>query len=542
VRLPAVVVVVLLTAAWGPGERHPVTYDPPVNGPVADGFRPPSSRYGPGNRGIDYATRSGEAVRASAPGEVVFAGRVGDSLHVVVLHGDGIRTSYSFLRSVRVARGHRVTAGATVGTAGASLHFGARAGDAYIDPAVLLAGDRRVHLIPDGTTAPPPKPESEAAERAGLAQLVWGGVSSAGKAAGRGAVHLASVSASAAKQLPPVRQVRYALDGIEQLRVNGFTPPRLPGESEIRSALAVAREVVADRECTPAHEAAAVPNRRGRIALLVGGLGSSSDNASIDDVDTSALGYDRDHVMRFSYRGGTTNERRYQPADTLGDIRLAGRRLRHLLERLQYEHPGVPVDLIAHSQGGLVARSALGDELDPFDPRTPRVDTLITLATPHHGANLATAAALLRHTKRGPLIERVAGTVARGHGLDPRSPAIHQLAETSDFLRELNKRPLPNGVRATSIAARRDVVVPSPKSRLRGARNVVVALPGVGNDHANLPGSREAQREMALALAGKPASCETAADVAADSLWGHAIDRAEQAGGVAAAAASEGAP
>ena len=541
-RLLAAVAVVLLTAAWAPAERRPVTYDPPVNGPVTDPFRPPSTRYGAGNRGIDYATHPGEPVRASAAGEVVFAGRVGNSLHVVVLHADGIRTSYSFLRSVQVARGNRVGAGATVGTAASSLHFGARAGDAYLDPAVLLSGDRRVHLIPDGTTAPPPKAESEAAERAGLTQLVWGGVSSAGKAAGRGAARLASATAGAAKELPPVRQVRDALDGIEQLRVNGFSRPRLPGESEIRSALRVAREAVTDRECTPADEPAPVPNRRGRIALLVGGLGSSSDKASIDDVDTSALGYERDRVVRFSYRGGTTDERAYQPSDTLGDIRHAGRRLRDLLERLQYEHPGVPVDLIAHSQGGLVARSALGDELDPFDPRTPRVDTLITLATPHHGANLATAAALLRHTNRGPLIERGVGAVGRGRGLDPRSPAINQLAETSDFLRELNRRPLPKGVRATSIAARRDVVVPSPKSRLRGARNVVVALPGLGNDHANLPGSSEARREMALALAGKPATCESAADVAADSLWGHAIDRAEQAGGVAAAAASQGGP
>ena len=535
-----IAVVILTSAAWSVAERRPVSYDPPVAGPAVDPFRPPSSRYGAGNRGIDYATRAGEPVRAAAAGEVVFAGSVGNSLHVVVLHADGIRTSYSFLRSVRVARGQRVGAGGTVGTAASSVHFGARAGDAYLDPAVLLAGERRVHLIPDETVAPLPK--SEAAERAGLVQLVWGGLSSTGKAAGRGAARLASASADVAKQLPPVSQVRSALDGLDELRVNRFSRPRLPGESEIRSALAVAREVIADRECTPADEPAPPVNRHGRIALLVGGLGSSSDKASVEDVDTVALGYERDRVIRFSYRGRTTRQRAYGPADTLGDLRQSGRRLRELLDRLQYDHPGVPVDVIAHSQGGLVARSALGDELDPFDPRTPRVDTLITLASPHHGANLATAAALLRHTKRGPIIERAVSVVGRSRGIDPRSKSIRQMAETSDFLDELNRRPLPKGVRATSIAARRDVVVPSPKSRLRGARNVVVSLPGVGNDHANLPGSVEAKREMALALAGKPPSCETVADVAADSLWGHAIDRAEQAGGVAAAAVSQGAP
>src|SRR5437868_15197385 len=94
-------------------------YQPPVAAPVADPFRPPSTSYGPGNRGIDYATAPGTDVKTSADGEVVFAGQVGGTLHVVVLHGDGIRTSYSFLSSVRVQRGDQVRQGQVVGTTGA---------------------------------------------------------------------------------------------------------------------------------------------------------------------------------------------------------------------------------------------------------------------------------------------------------------------------------------------------------------------------------------------------------------------------------------
>ncbi|HWH35013.1 MAG TPA: M23 family metallopeptidase, partial [Acidimicrobiales bacterium] len=117
----------------------PVTYRPPVDGPVIDGYRPPPSPYAPGNRGIDYATEPGQPVAAAAEGEVVFAGRIGPASHVVVLHADGIRTSYSFLQSAGVVRGQRVAGGETVGTAGAVLHFGARAGEDYIDPSLLLA-------------------------------------------------------------------------------------------------------------------------------------------------------------------------------------------------------------------------------------------------------------------------------------------------------------------------------------------------------------------------------------------------------------------
>src|SRR5581483_4838166 len=109
----------------------------------------PASPYGAGNRGVDYATAPGTEVRAAADGEVVFAGQVGGTLHVVVLHGDGIRTSYSFLSSIRVQRGDHVVQGQVVGTTGpTAFHFGARAGDAYIDPALLFrTGSPQVHLV-----------------------------------------------------------------------------------------------------------------------------------------------------------------------------------------------------------------------------------------------------------------------------------------------------------------------------------------------------------------------------------------------------------
>ena len=128
-----------------------VGYKPPVDAPVVDPFRAPPAPWAAGNRGIEYATRPGTRVGAAADGTVVFAGMVGGSLHVVVRHADGVRTSYSFLRSVLVHRGDEVVQGEPVGTTGDRFHFGARIGDVYIDPALLFgdAGSPRVHLVPD---------------------------------------------------------------------------------------------------------------------------------------------------------------------------------------------------------------------------------------------------------------------------------------------------------------------------------------------------------------------------------------------------------
>jgi len=155
------------TAPNAPAAPVAVRYRPPVDAPVVDPYRPPATPFGPGNRGIDYAAGVGSPVRASADGEVVFAGQVGGRLHIVIRHADGIRTSYSFLATVGVRSGERVSAGDEVGTSGPTFHFGARRGDAYIDPLSLFgpADEARVHLVPDEpargtmpTWAPPPSP------------------------------------------------------------------------------------------------------------------------------------------------------------------------------------------------------------------------------------------------------------------------------------------------------------------------------------------------------------------------------------------------
>ena len=57
-------------------------------------------------------------MRAANAGEVTFAGSVAGSLHVVVAHGGGLRTSSSFLATITVRRGQRVARGDVVGTAG----------------------------------------------------------------------------------------------------------------------------------------------------------------------------------------------------------------------------------------------------------------------------------------------------------------------------------------------------------------------------------------------------------------------------------------
>lgn len=133
-----------------------------MRGPIIRHFEPPPTPFAAGHRGIDLEVPVGTIVVAANDGVVAFAGPVAGELFVSIDHSDGIRTTYSFVSSVLVSRGDAVARGAAIalsgpGHAGSTsphLHFGARIGDAYIDPEpLLLDGLRRdlsqaIRLVP----------------------------------------------------------------------------------------------------------------------------------------------------------------------------------------------------------------------------------------------------------------------------------------------------------------------------------------------------------------------------------------------------------
>jgi hypothetical protein len=144
----AILVVALAPTGWSQ-----TAYSPPVEGPVVRRFVAPSSPWGPGHRGVDFAVRPDEPVRAMASGVVGFAGTVVGTLWVSVDHPDGLRTTYGPFANIAVRQGDRLSAGQTLGTVDAVgahgvaglLHVGARRVDTYLDPMTLL---QRAGLVP----------------------------------------------------------------------------------------------------------------------------------------------------------------------------------------------------------------------------------------------------------------------------------------------------------------------------------------------------------------------------------------------------------
>ena len=130
-----------LLGEMGPGVSVAgATWIEPISAPVVDPFRPPTTRYGRGNRGLEYGSSEGLDVVAVDDGRVVFSGVVGRHRHIVVAHGSGLRSTYAYLESSAVTRGQAVRQGQRLGRAASGFHLTARLGDVYVDPTLLFAG------------------------------------------------------------------------------------------------------------------------------------------------------------------------------------------------------------------------------------------------------------------------------------------------------------------------------------------------------------------------------------------------------------------
>jgi hypothetical protein len=242
--------------------------------------------------------------------------------------------------------------------------------------------------------------------------------------------------------------------------------------------------------------ASAPPNDN--VVVVVNGLGSRSDGPGDSALYRHAvdlLGYPADRVYSFSYAGtsGAGLHRPYEAHHTFGDLGHAAVRLRALLRRIAARHPGADVDLLAHSQGGLVARTFLQGLARSWSAALPRVDHLVTLATPHTGAPAADVPRRLEASLPGRLINEALGFAARATGWfpDPTARAVAQLSPSSRFQELAAREDVSFGTRVLSLSVPDDFVVPAHRARFPHGDNVTLA-PAGGFAHSAIVSSERA--------------------------------------------------
>ncbi len=445
VRIVAAAVLILVLSGSAAGAAE-VLLAPPVDGRITRGFEEPEITWGPGHRGIDYWAEPGTPVRASGPGVVTFAGLVAGIGAVTIDHGSGLETTYTQVTGFSVAEGDQVSTGMWI---------------AQVDSSHGAYGGLHLGVRLDGRYVDP-------------------------------APFLGPIDPSGAIHLAPV-----------VITVGDDAPDFIP-----RTAGA------APSGCTPR---TALPTGAGppndNLAIVVAGIASSTENGASDEIFTvpASLNYAPQDVYRFSYRStdGPRFHESYGAADTWGDIRAAAEGLRDLLRKVRAAHPGRAVDLIAHSQGGIVARTLLNTQT-PWDPGLPRVASLVTLSTPHRGAPLGAVASDLSEGPLGWAAEELAG--AGVVPINVGGESVAQLAPGSELMDDLARVDTMFGTRTLALRLVNDLVVPADRATWPGKETITVPPTGWATGHSAIVTSEAALASIYNFLRGGSREC--------DSRWG----------------------
>ena len=574
-----------------PGASEPGGWLRPVDGPVVRPFEQPTSVYGPGHRGVDFAVPAGTPVRAANDGVVSFAGSVAGTLHVTVAHAGDLRTSYSFLSSVLVRGGQSVARGDVVGLSGGAgtdhdgsvLHLGLRIGDRYVDPMLLFRPSDLTKLVrlvpaqdPDETPWSParerhdlqlslhlPVASEPAADELVVDQPAAGGGDDCGDgipliggaidavcdvsgwlgagasvAVDAGIGYLDSVTNLADTALDALRAgVHETVEAMQALsRELASAIARTPAGQLALDVVAIGRRFVdiATADCSDGSPAADGTGGSTHRVMVVAGINSEGEaGGPTVDLDVEALGYhaDEGEVRYYSYAadGGP-----YTSDATYGPIEVAAVHLGDQLRAMQREQPGREVDLIAHSQGGVVTDWFLGHLYDPADRTLPPLGNVVTLSSPHEGAPLATAGRQIRSTVGGHALLDVAEGVSSLP--PPSSRAVQELAEGSPLIEHLWDQGVPEHFDFTTIGATEDLVVPATQISVPGATETVAAVNDL-NEHHAIVSAPDALRAVRAALEGRPPPCVGLATALRTAVAPVVISRLEHTIGSGAAAA-----
>ncbi len=527
--------------APAPSHGAELVLRPPSDAPVLDPFRLPDGAYGAGNRGIEYDTPAGDPVSAAAPGMVVFAGAVAGDLHITIDHGGGLRSSYSFVDQILVARGDRVDIGARIATTGGPLHFGLRLHGHYVDPADFFGSPvLTVALVPHDD------PEllrrfldvAERSERLRLLELwqdysgggLWGNITAAIRMVSR-------FPFGPWAMLDPQARVAELVHLAETLNTLAVEVDRQALLADLTVGL---WEALHPPPCTPGGVEVGAPPER-RIAVVVDGLDSSSaDPGAMAQLDLGAHGYDAGDVVRFSYSGGivpavgegwaaSIPASDYGPSATRGDVEAAILELTTTLSQVAGANPGVTIDVFGHSLGGLLVRHSLAE----IDLSEVPVDTAVTFSAPHQGAASAELIEVIELTTPGQLVGGALKIVWPEHILV--APVGEDVSKTG-FAGDTAGIGFPPEVHAVTIGARADMIVPATDAWAPGADHVVVGGSYPVGAHGDIVGWAETDREVKLALAGLPPACEGALGRMLDAVVPRSIEYGEHvASGVVAA-------
>jgi hypothetical protein len=226
----------------------------------------------------------------------------------------------------------------------------------------------------------------------------------------------------------------------------------------------------------------------------------------------------------------------YDKAESQQSVDESAQRLQDLLTQVAAAEPGVPIDVMGHSQGGIVARLGVV-EAGAHGTLPPTVENLVTVGSPHQGVPLATAVDALHQTDAGREVVTTIRDTGVLDGVDDRFPAPAQLSEASPLIEHLHDTPIPDGVRFTTLGASGDPVVPGTATDDPQAdTHRLIPTDPYPAAHGDLTKMPETTREIRLAIAGLGPTCQSLSEAMGTFAEAEVIRTGESAFGAGLAA------
>jgi murein DD-endopeptidase MepM/ murein hydrolase activator NlpD len=142
---------VMIKPSLNPNQANPdslrhIPMGAPVDGWITKGFTPNNAQLGGGHPGVDFATKIGTKVKATADGKVISAGWDDVYGNVVMIdHGNGLVTYFGHNLKLLVKVGDSVHRGDVIALSGSSgrssaphLHYEIQKNGAAVDPSDFL--------------------------------------------------------------------------------------------------------------------------------------------------------------------------------------------------------------------------------------------------------------------------------------------------------------------------------------------------------------------------------------------------------------------
>lgn len=236
-----------------------------------------------------------------------------------------------------------------------------------------------------------------------IAGTVYGSVRAAGRLAGL-----------AAARLVPDRELSASPRGaLAQSALNGVIGDRLARDDSPLAVTMAVRRDGRDVPLTPDAVAAAFPRASDRVVVFVHGLCETDDAWRLREARRGGT-----YASRLAAEHGTTAV--FVRFNSGRHVSHNGRLLSALLDELLDAWPVAlaRIDLVSHSMGGLVVRSACHRGVADDAAWVGRLAVTVSLGTPHHGAPLEQAVNvfgwLLRLTPEGAPLATVLETRSVG--------------------------------------------------------------------------------------------------------------------------------